>query len=142
MEDYRLYLSRNDFKMRNLAYAYWYELPWRVIMNIKEFSSLVGLSAHTLRYYEKIGLLKHVHRNASGHRVYSAKDLSWISFVKRLKETAMPLEEILEYAKLREVGSESVRTVFYEVLDKARELDFDEESAVFYGRRCITPPLK
>ncbi|MFH4800616.1 MerR family transcriptional regulator [Vibrio diabolicus] len=78
-------------------------------MNIKEFSSLVGLSAHTLRYYEKIGLLKHVHRNASGHRVYSAKDLSWISFVKRLKETAMPLEEILEYAKLREVCSESVR---------------------------------
>ncbi|MCA2486645.1 MerR family transcriptional regulator, partial [Vibrio parahaemolyticus] len=37
-------------------------------MNMKEFSSAVGLSSYTLRYYEKIGLLKHVHRNSSGHR--------------------------------------------------------------------------
>ena len=77
-------------------------------MNMSEFSSLVELSPHTLRYYEKIGLLKNVQRNSSGHRMYSSMDFKWISFIKRLKETAMPLEEILEYAKLREVGSESV----------------------------------
>ncbi len=77
-------------------------------MNIKDFSSLVGLSPHTLRYYEKIGLLKNVQRNSSGHRVYSTKDLKWIEFVKRLKETAMPLEGILAYARLREEGAESV----------------------------------
>ncbi|WMN89946.1 MerR family transcriptional regulator [Vibrio parahaemolyticus] len=77
-------------------------------MNMKEFSSLVDLSSHTLRYYEKIGLLKNIQRNSSGHRVYTAKDLKWIEFVKRLKDTAMPLEEILEYAKLREAGSSSV----------------------------------
>ncbi len=77
-------------------------------MNMREFSSLVGLSPHTLRYYEKIGLLKKVQRNSSGHRVYTSKNLAWISFVKRLKETAMPLEEILVYARLRELGSESL----------------------------------
>ena len=44
-------------------------------MNIKDFSNSVGLSPHTLRYYEKIGLLKNVQRNSSGHRVYSTKDL-------------------------------------------------------------------
>tara|TARA_Y100001956_G_scaffold82100_1_gene101747 strand:- start:4629 stop:4979 length:351 start_codon:yes stop_codon:yes gene_type:complete len=75
---------------------------------MKEFSRLVGLSAHTLRYYEKIGLLKNVQRNSSGHRAYTSKDLNWIEFVKRLKDTAMPLEEILEYARLREAGSRSV----------------------------------
>jgi len=77
-------------------------------MNMKEFSSLVDLSSHTLRYYEKIGLLKNVCRNSSGHRVYSEKDLKWLEFVKRLKDTAMPLERILEYARLREAGSSSV----------------------------------
>lgn len=77
-------------------------------MNIKQFSQLVGLSAYTLRYYEKIGLLKHIHRNSSGHRVYSIKDISWITFVIRLKETGMPLDEILEYARLREQGVDTV----------------------------------
>ncbi|MCG9695244.1 MerR family transcriptional regulator [Vibrio sp. Isolate22] len=77
-------------------------------MNMKAFSSLVGLSAHTLRYYEKIGLLKNVQRNGSGHRVYTTKDVKWLEFVIRLKETAMPLEEILEYARLREQGSSTV----------------------------------
>ena len=43
-------------------------------MNMSEFSSLVELSPHTLRYYEKIGLLKNVQRNSSGHRVYSSMD--------------------------------------------------------------------
>lgn len=77
-------------------------------MNMKEFSNLVNLSSHTLRYYEKIGLLKSIYRNSSGHRVYALKDLRWIEFVKRLKDTAMPLEGILEYARLREAGSSSV----------------------------------
>ncbi len=77
-------------------------------MEMKTFSKRVGLSSHTLRYYEKIGLLKNIQRNSSGHRVYSSKDLRWIEFVKRLKDTGMPLEEIQEYANLREAGESSV----------------------------------
>ena len=74
-------------------------------MNMREFSGMVELSSHTLRYYEKIGLLKNVQRNSSGHRVYTQKDLDWVSFIKRLKETGMPLENILQYAALREKGA-------------------------------------
>ncbi|WP_086981066.1 MerR family transcriptional regulator [Vibrio aphrogenes] len=77
-------------------------------MNIKEFSSLVDLSNYTLRYYEKIGLLKNVRRNNSGHRVYTEKDVKWVEFVIRLKETAMPLEDILRYARLREQGNSTI----------------------------------
>jgi DNA-binding transcriptional MerR regulator len=77
-------------------------------MNIKKFSELSGLSADTLRYYEKIALLKNIHRNVSGHRVYSNKDLDWINFVIRLKDTGMPIKEILEYAKLRELGANTL----------------------------------
>ncbi|WP_065187923.1 MerR family transcriptional regulator [Shewanella woodyi] len=78
-------------------------------MNMKKFSERVGLSAHTLRYYEKIGLLNNVQRNISGHRDYTSRDLDWINFVIRLKDTGMPLSNILEYAKLRALGSDTVK---------------------------------
>ncbi|RKF18131.1 MerR family transcriptional regulator [Alginatibacterium sediminis] len=78
-------------------------------MNMSEFSSLVKISSHTLRYYEKIGLLKNVQRNSSRHREYSNKDLNWISFVKRLKDTGMPLSEIKSYADLRELGPSTLQ---------------------------------
>ncbi|MGR6874736.1 MerR family transcriptional regulator [Pseudomonas sp. HK3] len=73
-------------------------------MNIKQFSEAVDISAHTIRYYEKIGLLKNIRRNSSGHRSFTHKDIEWIHFVKRLKDTAMPLEIIHEYADFRAQG--------------------------------------
>ncbi|PHR83964.1 MAG: MerR family transcriptional regulator [Colwellia sp.] len=73
-------------------------------MNIQSFSKLTSISAHTIRYYEKIGVLKHVVRNASGHRFFTSKDIDWIGFVKRLKEMGMPLDNIKLYADLREKG--------------------------------------
>jgi DNA-binding transcriptional MerR regulator len=62
-------------------------------MNIKEFSDRSHVSAHTLRYYEKIGLLTDIQRNSSGHREDNAKDLEWLGFIVRLKETGMSLEQ-------------------------------------------------
>ena len=73
-------------------------------MNMTEFSQRTGVSAHTLRYYEKIGLLRQVPRAPSGHRVFGEKELVWITFILRLKETGMPLEGILQYADLRAEG--------------------------------------
>ncbi|WP_438865332.1 MerR family transcriptional regulator [Neptunicella sp.] len=73
-------------------------------MNIQRFSQLSKVSVYTLRYYEKIGLLKHIHRNSSGHRSFSQADLDWIAFIKRLKDTGMPLQDIKTYADLREQG--------------------------------------
>lgn len=76
-------------------------------MNIKAFSELTGLSAYTLRYYEKIGLLKNVQRTPSGRRVYTTKEVEWVRFIVRLKETGMPLSDILRYAELRACGTVS-----------------------------------
>jgi len=89
-------------------------------MNMKEFSLCVGLSAHTLRYYEKIGLIKNIQRNTSGHRSYTKKEVDWVGFIVRLKETGMALENILQYAELREVG---VMTVFerQQLLERHKE---------------------
>ena len=74
-------------------------------MNIGEFAARTGVSADTLRYYEKVGVLRRITRDASGHRVFDARDLDWIGFVLRLKATAMPLADIRRYAQLRAEGA-------------------------------------
>ncbi|MAA66872.1 MAG: MerR family transcriptional regulator [Alteromonadaceae bacterium] len=77
-------------------------------MNISRFAELTGLSADTLRYYEKIGLMTGVRRSVSGHRDYSSRDLEWVGFIVRLKETGMPLSEIKTYAILRDRGDSTM----------------------------------
>ena len=74
-------------------------------MHISEFSEQTGLSPHTLRYYEKIGLIRSVYREQSGHRRYSTKDIEWVAFICRLKQTNMPLKQIQDYAELRAQGN-------------------------------------
>lgn len=77
-------------------------------MNVAKFSQRVGISSHTIRYYEKIGLLGNVQRLANGHRYFSEKDIKWIEFVQRLKATDMPLEQIHKYAELRPQGDSTL----------------------------------
>ena len=74
-------------------------------MNIQQFSKQCGLSAHTLRYYEKIGLILGVKRNLSGHRDYSEREVEWIDFVKKLKSTGMSLQDIKKFAQLIAKGN-------------------------------------
>lgn len=78
-------------------------------MNIKEFSLQVGVCPHTIRFYEKNGVLSSVQRLANGHRHFTDKDVRWMEFVLRLKHTGMPLDKIRRYAALREQGKDSVR---------------------------------
>jgi len=73
-------------------------------MKIGELAKRSGLSAHTIRYYERIGLLPYADRNASSHRDYGTSILAWIEFLDRLKTIGMPIRERLRYAALRERG--------------------------------------
>jgi DNA-binding transcriptional MerR regulator len=74
------------------------------MMKIGEFSRKSGLSVHTIRYYEKIGLLKKKSKDSSGHGNYSERDMEWISFIVCLKSTEMSLDDILNYIGLIEKG--------------------------------------
>ncbi|WP_079591304.1 MerR family transcriptional regulator [Bosea thiooxidans] len=76
-------------------------------MKIGELSRRSGLSAHTIRYYERIGLLPYADRDRSSQRDYDASILVWIEFLGKLKTTGMPIREMLRYAALRELGSET-----------------------------------
>ena len=63
-----------------------------------------GLSADTLRYYERIGLIGPVARAAGDQRRYTGRDLAWIEFLKRLRATGMPIALMKRYADLRREG--------------------------------------
>lgn len=77
-------------------------------LTIQEVAEYSGLSVHTLRYYEKIGLLDPVGRASSGHRRYDASDLNWLAFLMRLRTTGMSIQQMLDFAALRRQGPGSV----------------------------------
>lgn len=87
--------------------------------SIGEFSKLTRLGIHTLRYYEHENLIT-PRRNSSNRRCYTDKDLAWIDFIKRLKDTGMPIKEIQHYAELRANG-EATLSVRMEMLISHRK---------------------
>jgi DNA-binding transcriptional MerR regulator len=74
-------------------------------LSIAEAAEASGLSAHTLRYYERTGLLEPVSRNGSGHRRYREADLQRITFLAKLRATGMPIREVRRYAELMRAGA-------------------------------------
>jgi DNA-binding transcriptional MerR regulator len=62
------------------------------------------MTAHTLRYYERVGLIQPVGRASNGHRRYSDADECWIQFLHCMRATNMPIREMQQYAELREQG--------------------------------------
>ena len=77
-------------------------------LSIEEVAIRTGLTAHTLRYYERIGLIAPVTRAAGGQRRYAAADLAWIEFLLRLRTTHMPIGKMQAFAKLRGAGDATV----------------------------------
>jgi len=77
----------------------------RVSLSIAEAAEATGLTTHTLRYYERDGLLLDaVDRSPSGHRRYAEEDLGWIRMLTRLRGTGMPIREVRQYAALVRAG--------------------------------------
>lgn len=79
-----------------------------IFLTIKEVSQKTGLSAHTLRFYERVGLIHPVQRADNHHRRYSQKDLEWIDFLTRLRSTGMPVKEMAAYARMVADGDSTV----------------------------------
>jgi DNA-binding transcriptional MerR regulator len=67
-----------------------------------------GFSLDTLRYYERIGLLHSIDRTAGGRRKYSETDLRWLHLLRCLRETGMPVSEMVRFARLTRSGEETV----------------------------------
>ncbi|MFD7661624.1 MerR family transcriptional regulator [Streptomyces sp. NPDC059788] len=71
---------------------------------ISEVADHTGLSAHTLRWYERIGLMPHVDRTHTGQRRFSNRDLDWLDLVTKLRLTGMPVADMVRYADLVREG--------------------------------------
>src|SRR5690242_7454161 len=71
---------------------------------ISEVAAFTGLTAHTLRWYERIGLMPHVDRSHTGQRRFSNRDLDWLAFVTKLRLTGMPVAHMVRYAELIREG--------------------------------------
>jgi DNA-binding transcriptional MerR regulator len=71
---------------------------------ISEVTAICGLSAHTLRWYERIGLMPHVDRSHTGQRRFTNMDLDWLGLVGKLRLTGMPVADMVRYAELVREG--------------------------------------
>lgn len=77
-------------------------------LSIDAVAKRTGLSAHTLRYYERIGLIAPISRAQGGQRRYAAADMAWIEFLLRLRTTHMPIGKMQAFAALRSAGEATV----------------------------------
>ena len=75
---------------------------------ISEISKITNVSIDTLRYYEKLGLIR-PSRDEKNRRIYCDVDVEWIKFILRLKKTNMPLKNIEKYSDLRNRGDETIK---------------------------------
>jgi MerR family transcriptional regulator, aldehyde-responsive regulator len=89
-------------------------------MRISEVSEQSGISADTLRYYERIGLLPPVIRNESGIRDYSKLDVRRVEFVKCMRNAGLSIETLIEYYGLVQQGDQTIEAR-KEILQKQRE---------------------
>lgn len=73
-------------------------------MTIKEVSEKYGVTQDTLRYYERVGMIPRVTRTAGGIRDYMEKDLEWVELAVCMRNTGLPVEAMIEYVKLSQIG--------------------------------------
>jgi DNA-binding transcriptional MerR regulator len=90
-------------------------------MKIAEVSEHTGISSDTLRYYERIGLIWPVNRNASGIRDYTDLDLRRVEFIKCMRSAGLPIEVLIEYVGLVQRGDTTIEAR-KEILREQREL--------------------
>lgn len=119
-------------------------------LTIQAFAKVSGLTAHTLRYYERIGLIDPVERAGSGHRRYSEEDRHWVEFLHKLRSTGMSIREMRTYAELQRQGDATLaprvrmlEALRDQVVARVAELEENLELIRFkirvYGRQLREP---
>jgi len=93
------------------------------MFKIGEVTKKTGMSADTLRYYEKFGLITDVSRNPSGIRLYSDKNLSHLNFIKRAQRMNFSLNEIKNLLSMREDPQHAKESVRQLTADKLKNIE-------------------
>lgn len=122
-------------------------------LSIQEAAEATGLSAHTLRYYERIGLIHPIERKENTRRLYTEEDIGWIDFLIRLRATGMSIRDMQKYAKLQRQGDETLpqrlemlKALRDQVEDRIHELQehlkLVNTKIEIYGRMVEEHPLE
>jgi len=108
-------------------------------LSVQEMAAASGVSAHTLRYYERIGLLGPIARTTSGHRRYALDDLGWVRLLICLRETGMGIQDMLRFVSV-DGGEASVAERRLALLEahrhavRVRQREVAEHLAVIEGK--------
>lgn len=99
-------------------------------LTIQQVADATGLSVHTLRYYERNGLIEPIDRAANGHRRYSEQNIAWIEFLTKLRTTGMPIRQMQQFAALVRERPDEVqeRRILLEIHRSAVQKRMDELS--------------
>ncbi|SDG27340.1 MerR family transcriptional regulator [Desulfosporosinus hippei] len=89
---------------------------------ISQVAEKFDLTAHTIRYYDKEGLLPFVDRSKSGIREFSDSDLEWLKLICCLKNTGMPIKQIKQYIEWCLQGDETLEIRRQLFLDHRKEV--------------------
>lgn len=91
-------------------------------MNIDGVAKKFDVTKDTLRYWERVGLLPEIHRNESGYRDYTERDLNWVFYIQALRKAGMTVEELIEFVKLYRQGEQTVEVRKKLLIDQQAEL--------------------
>ena len=97
-------------------------------LTILEVAKVTGLTAHTLRYYERIGLIHPINREENTRRCYTADDVGWIDFLLKLRAIGMSIKDMQRYAELQRQGDNTlpIRVEMLKALRDKVESHIDE----------------
>ena len=91
-------------------------------MQISEAATLCGLTADTIRFYERSGLLPPIHRGPDGRRRFSQENIDWLTLLASLRSTGMPLSKMRQFAALYRAGDQTVPQRRQILLDHSDQL--------------------
>lgn len=115
----------NQFPMSiTVNYLSWGDIS----ITIGEASKKFEISTDTLRYYERIGLIPPVPRNKSGLRDYNEDSCNWINFIKCMRSAGMPIEALIEYVQLFQMGDSTIEARKSLLVEQLKNLEVKRDN--------------
>ena len=97
-----------EFTLRQAFFSTFYLEGREMTYTTAKAAEKIGISAHTLRFYDKEGLLPNVGRDEHGNRRFTDNDLQWLSLLQCLKNTGMSLKDIKRFAECTTIGDDTI----------------------------------
>lgn len=96
-------------------------------LSVKEVADKLGVSPHTIRYYDNMGLLPDVTRDEHGARVFTQEQLEWLGIVLCMRSTGLSVSGIRHYMELVEKGDSTLYQRYQIIMEQKRRAEAERE---------------